>query len=109
MGELSDDKVAAAKAPEAKKANRAGLAVTELTKEQKGILKISSGVLVEETTGAAARAGIQTGDVIVAVNNQEVNSAEELARLLDDPSRKSAALLVKRGENAHYVSLRLDK
>ncbi|MBK9325061.1 MAG: DegQ family serine endoprotease [Thiobacillaceae bacterium] len=109
VGELSDDKVAAAKAPEAKKANRAGLAVTELTKEQKGILKISSGVLVEETTGAAARAGIQTGDVIVAVNNQEVNSAEELARLLDDPSRKSAALLVKRGENAHYVSLRLDK
>ena len=109
VGELADDAVAAAKAPETKKANRAGLAVTELTKEQKGILKITSGVLVEETTGAAARAGIQTGDVIVAVNNQEVNSAEELARLLDDPARKSAALLVKRGENAHYVSLRLDK
>lgn len=109
VGELNDDKVATAKVPEAKKANRAGLAVTELTKEQKGILKITNGVLVEETTGAAARAGIQTGDVIVAVNNQEVNSAEELARLLDDPARKSAALLVKRGENAHYVSLRLDK
>lgn len=109
VGELSDEKVAAAKTPEARKTNRAGLAVTELTKEQKGILKISNGVLVEEATGASARAGIQSGDVIVAVNNQEVNTAEDLARMLNDPARKSAALLVKRGENAHYVSLRLDK
>lgn len=110
VGELSDDnKIASAKAPETRKANRAGITVTELTKEQKAILRITNGVLVEETTGAAARAGIQTGDVIVAVNNQEVNTAEELARLLDDPARKSAALLVKRGENAHYVSLRLDR
>ncbi len=109
VGELPEEKVAAAKSKEAKKANRAGLAVTELTKEQKGILKINNGVLVEEATGAAARAGIQTGDVIVAVNNQEVNTSEELARLLNDPARKNAALLVKRGENAHYVSLRMDK
>jgi serine protease Do len=109
VGELNDEKIATAKPQEARKANRAGLAVTELTKEQKGILKITHGVLVEDATGAAARAGIQNGDVIIAVNNQEVNSTEELARLLDDSTRKSAALLVKRGENAHYVSLRLDK
>ena len=109
VGELTDDKVASAKAPEKKKTNRAGISVTELTKEQKAILKISNGVLVEETTGIAARAGVQSGDVIVAVNNQEVNSAEELSRLLDDPARTRVALLIKRGENAHYVSLRLDK
>ena len=111
VGELGDaDKTAvAAKNPEVRKANRAGLSVTELSKEQKAVLRINSGVLVEETTGAAARAGIQTGDVILAVNNQEVNTAEALAKLLDDPARKSAALLVKRGENAHYVSLRLER
>jgi serine protease Do len=109
VGELADEKVAAAKSTEGRKANRAGLSVTELTKEQKGILKISNGVLVEDASGPAARAGIQSGDVIVAVNNQEVNSADELARLLNDPARKNAALLVKRGDNAHYVSLRLDK
>ncbi|HNA81356.1 MAG TPA: PDZ domain-containing protein, partial [Thiobacillaceae bacterium] len=109
VGELPDEKVASAKPLEKKKANRAGISVTELTKEQKAILKISNGVLVEETTGAAARAGIQSGDVIVAVNNLEVNTADDLAKLLDDPSRKSVALLIKRGDNAHYVSLRLDK
>jgi serine protease Do len=107
VGEMADDKIAA-KAPEGKKSNRAGLVVSELPREQKGTLKISNGVLVEDVTGPAARAGIQTGDVIVAVNNQEVNSAEEFDRLINDPARKSAALLVKRGEDAHYVSVRLE-
>lgn len=109
VGELSDEKIATAKSVDKKKTNRAGLAVSELSKEQKSVLKLDNGVLVEEASGIAARAGIEAGDVIVAVNNQEVNSAEELARLLDDPSRTRVALLVKRGENAHYVSLRLDK
>ncbi|MDP2786908.1 MAG: DegQ family serine endoprotease [Pseudomonadota bacterium] len=112
VGEMTNEKAdekAAAKATEAKKSNRAGLAVSELTREQKSILKISNGVLVEEVSGPAARAGIQSGDVIVAVNNQEVNTPEELARLVNDTARKSAALLVKRGEDAHYVSLRLER
>ncbi len=108
IGEMADEKIVA-KPAEARKSNRAGLAVSELSSEQKSILKISNGVLVDEVSGPAARAGIQTGDIIVAVNNQEVNSADELARLVNDTTRKSAALLVKRGEDAHYVSLRLEK
>jgi len=106
IGAMAEDKVAT-KAPEAKKTNRAGLVVSELTQQQKSMLKIERGVLVEDATGAAARAGIETGDVIVAVNNQEVNSVEEFDRLINEPTRKSAALLVKRGEDAHYVSVRL--
>jgi serine protease Do len=73
------------------------------------VLKIGNGVLVEEVSGPASRAGVQSGDVILAVNNQEVNSSEEFDRLINDPSRKSAALLVKRGDDAHYVSVRLDR
>jgi len=108
VGEIKDTQVAAT-APEKQKSNRAGLTVSPLTAEQKKILKISSGVLVEDAEGPASRAGIQSGDIILAVNNQEVHNAEELSRLLNDPQRKSAALLVKREDNAHYVSLRLDK
>jgi serine protease Do len=93
---------------EKKQSNRAGLVVSELGAEQKKALKISSGVLVEESSGIAARAGIEPGDVILAVNNQEVNRANELAQLLG-ADRKQVALLVKRGDGAHYVSLRLDK
>jgi serine protease Do len=108
VGEIKDAQAAAA-TTDKKKSNRAGLTVSPLTAEQKKILKISSGVLVEDAEGEASRAGIRSGDIILAVNNQEVNSAEELYRILNDPQRKRAALLVKREDNAHYVSLRLDK
>lgn len=109
VGEIKDEQVAAATSEKSSKSNRAGLTVSALTAEQKKILKIASGLLVENATGPASRAGIQEGDIILAVNNQEVNSAEELAQLLNDPQRKSAALLVKRQDEAHYVSLRLDR
>jgi len=108
VGEIKDDLVATA-TPEKKKSNRAGLTVSPLSSEQKKVLKIDSGVLVEDVEGPASHAGIEQGDIILAVNNQAVNNAEELARLLNDPKRKSAALLIKREDNAHYVSLRLDK
>jgi len=100
-----EDRVA--QVPQTQEKNRAGLVVSALGDAQKQALKISAGVLVEEATGAAARAGIEAGDVILAVNNQEVNSAAELARLVDG-KRQRVALLVKRGDSAHYVSLRLD-
>ena len=108
IGEVKDDQLATVM-PEKKKSNRAGLVVSKLPAEQRKALKISSGVLVEEVEGEASRAGIQNGDIILAVNNQEVNDAEELSRLLNDPKRKRAALLIKREDSTHYVSLRLDK
>jgi len=107
VGAMPDDDKTTRTA-EQKKTNRAGLLVSEIGEEQKRALKIGSGVLVEEATGIASRAGIKPGDIILAVNNQEVNNPAELTRLLED-GRKQAALLVKRGDNAHYVSLRLEK
>ncbi len=106
VGAMPDEKIAAA-APE-KKANRAGLVVSELTKEQKRQLKIESGLLVEDVSGAAARAGLRPGDVILAVNNREVATSDELSKLISEAGRKSVALLVKRGEGSIYVPLRLD-
>jgi serine protease Do len=106
VGEMAEEK--AAKAGEEKVANRAGLVVSELSREQLRELKINAGVLVEDVTGAAARAGVRPGDVIVAVGNQDVSTAEELSKMLNDTKRKSVALLVKRGEGSLYLPLRLD-
>lgn len=106
VGEMPDGKtVADAKTG---KANRAGISVSVLSAEQKRQLKIQSGVLVEDVTGAAARAGIRPGDVILAAGNQPVDSADELARLLNGEGRKSVALLIRRGESSLYIPLRLD-
>src|SRR5262249_45766346 len=46
-----------------------GLTLSDLTDAQRSELKVTSGVLVENAQGAAARAGIRRGDVILAVNN----------------------------------------
>jgi hypothetical protein len=62
----------------------------------------------ETTVEAAAKAGIRRGDVIQAVNNQEVKSVEELNRLLSPVDRsRTVAVLIKRGEGSVYIPLKL--
>jgi serine protease Do len=86
-----------------------GLGVTELSAEQRRELNVAGGVLVESVEGVAARAGIRRGDVILAVGNQEVKSADDLSRLLATGDRpRSVALLVRRGDSSIYVPLKLN-
>jgi serine protease Do len=83
--------------------------VSEVGAEQRRELNVAGGVLVENAEGVSARAGIRRGDVILAVNNQEVKSVEEFTRLVapgDKP--RTVALLVKRGEGSIYIPLRLN-
>jgi serine protease Do len=65
---------------------------------------------VDSAADAAARAGIQEGDLILAVANTEVSSVKEfeavVARL--DKSRP-VSLLVRRGDGAQYVLIRPTK
>jgi serine protease Do len=113
VGETPDEKSAAKRQPPAKKSagealSKLGLAVTDLTADLKKELNVANGVLVENAEGVAARAGIRRGDVILAVNNQEVKSVDELNRLLTAGDRaRTVALLVKRGEGSLYVPLKL--
>lgn len=88
---------------------RLGLTLNEMTDEQRKELKVTGGVLVEDAQGAAARAGIRRGDVIVAVNNQSVKSAEHFVQLMGQFEKgRSVALLVRRGGGAIYVPLRVE-
>jgi len=106
VGAMPDEPAARAEGGEP--ANKAGLVVSALSGEEKRELRVGSGVKVDDAVGAAARAGIRPGDVIVSVNNQPVNSAAELSRQLNDTSRSAVALLIKRGDGSLYVPLRLD-
>ena len=85
------------------------MTLTDLRSEQLKELKITSGVLVEESTGAAARAGIRRGDVIMAVNNQSVKSVEQFSQLIAQFDKgRSVALLVRRAGGSIYVPLRIE-
>ncbi len=113
VGEAPDDRTkkpapALGKKSSLENLNKVGLMVTELSAEQKKELNIAEGVFVEDAKGAAAKAGIRRGDVIQAVNNQEIATAEHLDQALglkDGP--RTVALLVKRGEGSLYIPLRI--
>jgi len=106
VGEMPDD--LDGPATNESDAGKAGLVVSALTGDQRRKLRVDSGVAVEHATGAAARAGVRPGDIIVSVNNKPVNSAAELSHLLNDTKRSSVALLIKRDRGSLYLPLRLD-
>jgi serine protease Do len=88
-----------------------GLALSELSEGQRGELKISGGVLVEnvQAQGAAARAGIRRGDVILAINNQDVKSIEDFNKMMGQFDKgRIVAMLVRRGTNSLYIPFRVD-
>jgi serine protease Do len=88
--------------------SRGGLALSELKVEQRRALGLDHGLLVEDATGDAARAGIRTGDVILAVNNSKVATVEAFRKAIAAvPVGKSAAILVRRGEGSLYVPLKI--
>ena len=88
---------------------RLGLTLSELNSEQRKELALSGGLLVEDAQGAAAKAGIRRGDVLLAINNQDVKSVDQLNQLLSQFEKaRSVALLIRRGDGALYVPLRLD-
>ncbi|MEQ1662262.1 MAG: DegQ family serine endoprotease [Thiobacillus sp.] len=106
LGELPGEDPVAGKAGKAY--SRGGLALSELTVDQRRELKIDHGLLVEEATGDAARAGIRTGDVILAVNNGKVVTVDAFRKALAAvPTGKSAAILVRRGDGSLYIPLKI--
>jgi serine protease Do len=106
LGELPAEKQAVGYG--SKTFSRGGLALSELGEDQRRALGIDHGVLVEDATGDAARAGIRTGDIILAVNNNKVASVAAFRKTIAAvPVGKSAAILVRRGDGSLYIPLKI--
>ena len=96
-----------AKPPVAGPAQAIGLVVGELNDTQKKELKLRGGVRVESVEGAAARAGLREGDVIVAIVNAEVLSVKDFEQSLAKIDKtKTVNVLFRRGELAQYALIR---
>jgi serine protease Do len=83
-----------------------GLALRPLTKQERQLAKIDGGLVVEDTGGPAARAGVAPGDVLLAINGQPVQSVEQVKSLLKNQP-KNVALLVQRDGEKIFVPIRL--
>jgi serine protease Do len=91
-------------------ANKIGLTLKELTVQQKKKLNGKNGLLVVESVGAAAQAGIRRGDVILGLNNNESQSVEQFNKQINAVAAgKTVAVLVQRGESTLYVPIKVSK
>ncbi len=79
-----------------------GLALRPLQPGERAAAKLAGGLVVEQASGAAARAGVQPGDVVVSVNGQPVRDAAQV-RSLVAKADKSVALLIQRDGQQLFV------
>jgi serine protease Do len=112
VGALSDAKTASAKGDKgdgdgaSAQDARLGVAVRPLTPEEKQDSSLSRGLIVQQANGAAASAGIQPGDVILAVNGQPVTSVQQLKAMVAHAG-DSLALLIQRDDAQIFVPVDL--
>ena len=107
LGEANGPKVVSNdSSPGSEEHGRLGIAARSLTPEETKQVGVPGGVLVQDTSGAAAAAGIQSGDVILSLNGKSVKSVDEL-RSLVSKSGKKIALLVLRDDARIFVPVDL--
>lgn len=90
-------------------ANRLGMALQDLTSEQREQLGLEDdeGVLIARVTGgAAARAGLQRGDVVLRVGREEIGDVAAFNEAVEDVGAgDSVMLLIRRGEATSFIAL----
>jgi serine protease Do len=84
-----------------------GASVVDLTEAQRKELKLRQGVRIESVEGAAARAGLREGDIVLSIDNQEVVDAKQFNAAVGKADKgKNIAMLVRRGEQSNFVLVR---
>ena len=85
---------------------RLGVAVRPLTSDERKENGGKGGLVIEQVGGAAARAGIREGDILLAINGAPVTTTEALREHVAKAG-KSAALLIQRESRQLFVPVEL--
>jgi len=85
-----------------------GVAVRPLSPAERRQAETEHGVLVQQVGGAAARAGVQPGDIVLALNGKPVDGIADLRAVLEKkPSH--VALLIQRDAERIFVPVELNR
>jgi serine protease Do len=106
LGDLEPARSAAADPVEPATTGKLGLALRPLAAAEARELDVANGLLVERADGAAAKAGLQRGDVVLAVNGEPVFSVEQFSGLVTRAGSQ-IALLIQRGDSRLFVPVRI--
>ena len=83
-----------------------GLTLRPLQPDEKQEAGLDGGLVVQQASGAAALAGVQSGDVLLSINGLPVKNIEQV-RAAVAKSEKSVALLIQRGSDKIVVRVNL--
>jgi len=83
-----------------------GLSLRPLEREERQEVGVSEGLVIEQARGPAAAAGVQPGDVLLAINGAPAKNIEQV-RAAMAKAGKSVALLIARDGNKIFVPVRL--
>jgi serine protease Do len=87
-----------------------GLQLAPLNARQRERLRVESGLVVEWASGAAERAGLARGDLILSVNGTPLLAPPEFQRVVERAGKgATVALLVQREGVRQFVPLRLPR
>jgi serine protease Do len=75
-----------------------GLALRPLTREERGQAQIEHGMVIESVQGPSAKAGVEQGDVLLAINGKPVDSIDDVRRVLEHKPKSVALLVMREGE-----------
>jgi serine protease Do len=108
VGELeSSDKATEAREYKGKQeeGGKFGLIVRELNERELKRLGLNAGLVVRSAQGEAAKAGIQAGDIIAGVGGQDVGSAAQLNKVLNEvkPGQTIPLRIVRNGSSVFIV------
>ncbi|MBX3634588.1 MAG: DegQ family serine endoprotease [Rubrivivax sp.] len=93
--------------PQAGTRSALGLTVSDLPEAAKRELRVRGGVRVDAVDGAAARAGLREGDVILSIDNTEITDSRQFATVAAKVEKaRAVSVLVRRGEWTNYLVIR---
>jgi serine protease Do len=88
-----------------------GLALRPLSPSERQQAGVPGGLVVEQSQGHAADAGIQPGDVVLSVDGTPVDSVAQLRKLIGehqhDEHQNQVALLIQRGDSRIFVPVEI--
>ncbi|KQU87845.1 peptidase [Variovorax sp. Root318D1] len=106
LGDASEKPTQVAKNESAAGQGKLGLALRPLQPQEKREAAIENGLLIEDVAGPSALAGVQAGDVLLAINGTPAKSLEQVREVVAKAD-KSVALLIQRGEDKIFVPVRI--
>jgi|SRR5690554_689590 len=91
--------------------NPLGITVGELSAEQKKMIDLETGVLIQDVQeGPAAMIGLRPGDVITHLNNQQVDSVKSFNAIVQKlPRNRSLSMRVLRQGRASFITFKLSR